>query len=277
MDQSISSTLSKLTADEELYRETPEKQLDTGVVYGIGIAAFLLFVAIVATGKVTLFINPLGLLIVVGGTLAASMIQFSIYEVQYAWKALKAVLFTREQSSLERILYFVELAQHVRRDGLLVLDNEAQKAKDDFLRKALEITVDGTDPGQIRHYLETDIRTSAEEQRRGIHVFQTMASYAPAFGLIGTLIGLVNLLGSLSDPSSVGPAMSVALMTTLYGALLANLIFMPVAGKLKIRSEEDALVKTITIEGVLAVYNQDNPIVVEQKLQSYLPSNQRYS
>ena len=114
-------------------------------------------------------------------------------------------------------------------------------------------------------------------ERRGIQVFQTLASYAPAFGLIGTLIGLVTLLGSLAEPDSVGPAMSVALMTTLYGALLSNLVFLPVAGKLRLRSDEALLVRTITVEGALALARGDNPIVVEQKLQSFLPSSERYS
>lgn len=252
------------------------RPLDTGVVTGAAIGIFLILVAIISSGQFAKFFNPLGLIMVVGGTFAATMIQFSLAEMQQAWQGLKSVLYNREQTIVERIVYFVELSKRLRKEGLLVLDKEAGRTNDLYLAKALEITVDGTDHDTIRRLLETEIRTTNEQQARGVSVFQTMASYAPAFGLIGTIIGLVSLLGSLESPEGVGPAMSIALMTTLYGALLANLVFLPVAGKLKIRSEEDTLIKNITIEGVLCLARQENPIVIEQKLQSFLPSIQHY-
>ncbi len=256
--------------------ESQSRPLDTGVVTGAIAGAFLILVTIIASGKALSFINPLGLIMVLGGTFAATMIQFSISEMHQAWLGFRSILYAREEAILERILYFVDLSKKIRREGLLVLDIEATKTKDLYLAKALEITVDGTDPDTIRRVLETEIRTSIEQQLRAVSVFQTMATYAPAFGLIGTIIGLVGLLGSLNSPEAVGPAMSIALMTTLYGALLANLIFLPVAGKLKMRSEEDALISSITIEGVLCIARQDNPIVIEQKLQSFLPSIHTY-
>ncbi len=265
-------TQGELTLESPVSETSQGRRFDTGVVGGFAIGTVLLIVSVLLTGEISKFIDPLGFIVVVGGTLASTMVQFSIPEVLQAWQALKSVMYARNDGALERILYFVELARRSRREGMLVLDDEAGRSGDLFLAKALEMTVDGTDSETIRRVMENELRVSLEQQGRGIAVFQTMATYAPAFGLIGTLIGLVSLLGALNSPESVGPAMSVALMTTLYGALLANLICLPIAGKLRTRSEEEALIKTISIEGALALARGDNPIVVEQRLQSFLPS-----
>ncbi|MDZ4785046.1 MAG: MotA/TolQ/ExbB proton channel family protein [bacterium] len=245
---------------------------DTGVLFGAALGITLILICAISSGHFSKFLDPISLLIVLGGTFAATMIQFSIPEMLQAWGGLKSILYATNDSAIQRIVYLVGLTRKVRKEGLLVLDKEAEEIRDLYLAKALELTVDGQDETIVRRLLETEIRTSIEQRARGIAVFQTMATYAPAFGLIGTLMGLSSLLGSLDSPESVGPAMSVAFMTTLYGALLANLVFLPVAGKMRIRSEEDTLLKTITIEGVIAIAKQENPIIVEQKLQSYLPS-----
>ncbi|MCB0339683.1 MAG: motility protein A, partial [Bdellovibrionales bacterium] len=252
-------------------KEGEERNLDAGVVGGIALSLILLFVAALAGGNFARFINPVGLLIVVGGTFGATLVTYSLYDINQAWRAFKEAVFLKEFHPLERIVYLVELSQLVRREGLLVLEEHAQEAQDPFLAKGLEITVDGHTPDSVKRILENEIRTSHERERKGVNVFQTMGTYAPAMGLIGTLIGLVNLLGSLDDPAQVGPAMSVALMTTLYGAILANLIFLPIAGKLRLRSDEEAKVKAITVEGILALGREENPLLMEQRLQSFLP------
>jgi chemotaxis protein MotA len=164
-----------------------------------------------------------------------------------------------------------EYAQSLKRNGPLVLEREARSVSDPFLRKALELTVDGQAEEDIRRILETEIQSANEQSYRAVQVFQTMGNYAPAMGLIGTLIGLIQMLGSLENPAAVGPAMSVALLTTFYGAILANLFFLPVAGKIRNRSEEEAVVKAITVEGAVSLRREENTIVLEQRLRSFIP------
>ena len=257
---------------EPVFVERSRRPLDTGVVGGLAIGTFLILITILVSGEVSRFINPLGFTMVLGGTIASTMIQFSLPELHTALLCLRNIIYAREQGALERVLYFVELSQRIRREGMLVLDQEASQLNDLFLAKALELTVDGTEPESMRRMLENELRSSLDHQAKSVAIFQTMASYAPAFGLIGTLIGLVTLLGSLNTPESVGPAMSVAFISTLYGALFANFVCMPIAGKLKMRGDEEALIKTISIEGALSLARGDNPILVEQHLQGFLPS-----
>ncbi|RMD84608.1 MAG: motility protein A [Candidatus Dadabacteria bacterium] len=249
-----------------------EAKLDSTMLIGVGLGFVLVLLAVMIGGDPLSFINPFGFVFVLGGTITAVMIQFSLPQLRESWSALKSAMFREEHSSLERILYFVEMARRVKDEGLLILDREALVVRDPYLAKALEITVDGASEEDIRRILETEMRFSSERKRRCVQVLETMAAYAPAFGLIGTIIGLSNLLGNLPDSASLGGDMAVALMTTFYGALLANLVFLPIAGKLKLRSEEDALIKVITIEGVLCLARGENAIFVEQKLQSFLPS-----
>jgi len=143
------------------------------------------------------------------------------------------------------------------------------------MRKAMEITSDGQDASTIKRILETEMRASHQRATRAVQVFQTMGTFAPALGLIGTLIGLIQMLGALGDPSSVGPAMAVALTGTFYGAVLANLLFLPIAGKIKMQEEEDLLVKAITVEAMVSLSRQEGSIVMEQRLQSFLPIDPR--
>jgi chemotaxis protein MotA len=260
------------SSELESPQEGLRQRFDTSVAIGIVMGFSLILGALLISGNLLNFFDPLGILIVVGGTLASTMIQFSLSDIIQAFTQAKSALYQNNSSPLERILYFVELARESRKRGMLILDKAANQSSDLFLAKALEMTVDGTDSEMIRRILENEVRIQSEKQARSIAVFQTMASYAPAFGLIGTLIGLVGLLGALNSPEAVGPAMSVALMTTLYGALIANLICLPMAGKLRTICEEAALIRTITVEGTLCLAANENPLIVEQKLQSFLPS-----
>ncbi len=249
--------------------ERPE--LDRGVTGGLAICAGLLIIGIVCGGAAGNFFSPLSFLIVVGGTFGATLINFSLYDLKHSWNAFQEILFTKEYHPTERIRYLVRLAGAVRRDGLLVLEREARRVSDNFLKTAFQLAVDAQQEPDIRRILETEVRASVEKASRAVQVFEAMANYSPAMGLIGTLLGLVSMLGNLKDPATVGPAMALALITTLYGAVIANMIFLPVAGKLRNRCEEEAVVKAITIEGVLSLGKQENAIVVEQRLQSFLP------
>jgi chemotaxis protein MotA len=265
-----------LTSDISLPISSDEGRIDRAVVAGLVISVLLISVGIFASGQYWNFIDPVALLIVLGGTIGATLIHFPLYDIEQAWQAFRSIWVVKLYHPLERIEYLVNLSQTVRRDGLLVLEHEAERVDDPFLRRAFELTVDGQQHQDVKRVLETEIRTTNDRASRAIQVFQTMGTTAPALGLIGTLIGLIQMLSNLQDPASVGPAMSVALVTTLYGAVLANLVFLPTAGKLKNRNDEEMIVKAITIEGVLSIGKQENPMVVEQRLQSFIPiSNSR--
>lgn len=248
-----------------------EPEYDRGVVIGLAVAGLLLLLGVFLGGRDYPLASPISLLLVLGGTIGATLINFSLKDLQSAVQKAITTIYLQISDPRSRILYLVQLAHRVRKEGLLVLEQDAQKQDDGFLKVALELAVDCPESDDLRRTLEIEVQSTLNRSLRPIQVFETMGTYAPALGLIGTLIGLIQMLGSLSDPTTVGPAMGVALITTLYGAILANMIFLPIAGKLKIRAEEEALVKTLTIEGIIAITRQENPLVVEQKLQTFVP------
>lgn len=252
-----------------------EREIDRGIIAGLLISCVLIGVGILASGRGLMFLDPGSIMIVFGGTIGATLVNFSPADLRYAFVELQSALFTKNSHPSERIKVLVEYAQALKRSGPLALEREARSATDRFLRKALELTVDGQSEADIRRMLETEIRTVNERSWRAVQVFQTMGNYAPAMGLIGTLIGLIQMLGALDNPTTVGPAMAVALVTTFYGAILANLFFLPIAGKIKNRSEEEAVVKAITVEGAVSLRKEENSIVLEQRLQSFIPLNPR--
>jgi len=247
------------------------KEIDRGVVTGVGLSVLLVIIALLTAEKSIYFINFTGLLIVLGGTLAATLVHFTLHDLKQAFRAFKGIIFAPVNHPLERIKLFVDLAYSVKRHGILVLERESQTTRDNFLKSGLEMTADGLAPLEVKRTLENEIRTSRDRALRAVQVFETMGGYAPAMGLIGTLLGLIQMLGTLNNPETVGPAMAIALSTTLYGAILANLLLLPVAGKLKSRNSEESLVKTITVEGILSLGKRDNSIVIEQRLQAFLP------
>ena len=248
-----------------------DRQIDKGIIAGAVISFALIALGILVGGHGLTALNPISLMIVLGGTFGATLVHYSWYDIRHAWSSFQKILFTQDYHPRERISYLVDLAQSVRANGLLALEKESRATSDSFLRMALELTADGQQALDIKRILETEMRASQDKSARGSSVFQTMGTYSPALGLIGTIIGMMEMLTALSDPTSVGPAMAVALTTTLYGAILSNLIFLPIAGKLRNNIEEELLVKAITLEGILAVGRQENPSIVEQRLQGFLP------
>ena len=168
-------------------------------------------------------------------------------------------------------------AEVARRDGILALENATAEIKDPFLVSGIQMAVDGTDPDQIESILLSDLEAVEARHADGKALFDSLGRYTPAFGMIGTLIGLVIMLKNMDDPSKIGPAMAVALLTTLYGALAANLVALPLADKLAIRSRDETAVKMIVIKGVMAIQTGDNPRIVEQKLKTFLPARMRNS
>ena len=169
----------------------------------------------------------------------------------------------------------VSFAEVARRDGILSLEAKLDEIDDKFIEQGIQMAVDGVDPELIEQVLENDLENLMERHETGKAILVSLGKYAPAFGMIGTLVGLVIMLQNMEDASKIGPGMAVALLTTMYGAIIANAIALPLADRLALRSSEEVLFKTVVIKGVMAIQSGDNPRVVEQKLRTFLPPSER--
>lgn len=251
--------------------------MDIATIVGIISAFGLVLAAIAMGGGIILFVNFPSLMIVVGGTMGATMIAYPLKEVLSVISVVKNVFFAKLSSTKSLIAEFVEFSNKARREGILSLESEIKQVSEEFLKKGIQLSIDGLEPQSIREILETEILFIQGRHRLGAEIFTTMGTYAPALGMIGTLIGLVQMLQTMDDPSSIGPAMAVALLTTFYGSVMANIVCLPIAGKLRTRSSQEVLIKELTIEGVLCLSNGENPRIVEAKLLGFLPPADRES
>ena len=251
--------------------------MDLATIIGIVSAFGLVLVAMLLGGDLVMFIDPPSILIVIGGTIGVTLVNYPLRDVLKVIGVVQKVFFDKVEPVPELINQFVEFATRARREGILALENTMKEVTDPFLSKGLQLTIDGLEPGAIKEIMETEIDYVAERHRLGAEIFMTMGTFAPAMGMVGTLIGLVQMLQNMSDPSSIGPAMAVAILTTFYGAVMANMLFLPMSGKLKNRSNEEVMAKEIIVNGILAIARGDNPRVIEQKLHSFLPPSLRQS
>jgi len=249
--------------------------MDITTLIGIVTGTILVLVAIFMGGGLGIFINIPSAMITVGGTMAATLISFSLKEVKGVFGVVRKAFFHRKQNIPDIIKMILKFALKARREGILALESEIDNVDDPFIIKSLQLAIDGTSPEVIDDVLRTEISYIEDRHSLGQDIFKTMGSMAPAFGLIGTLIGLVQMLKNMQDVSAIGPSMAVALITTFYGALMANLVCIPIAGKLKVRSREEILRKEVIIAGILSIQSGDNPRIVEQKLQVYIAPNER--
>lgn len=240
-----------------------------GILAGIGFIAG----AMVMGGSLLSFFNVPGLMIVLGGTIAATLINERLGRVLGAVTVCTQAFFDRRRSPLSAIERVVELAAKARKEGLVSLEGE--EIDDDFLARGVRLGVDGLSPEIIEGILRGELHTLKQRHQRGQAVFRFMGSTAPAMGLVGTLIGLVQMLKTLDDPSSIGPAMAVALLTTLYGAILAFVFFNPIASKLEARTKEEVAHKELAIAGVESILKGDNSMVIQSKLESFLSPVER--
>ena len=238
------------------------------------LAAFAVITgAIVTGGDLGLFINTPSMLIVIGGTIGATLVKFPLSHFLGAFKvALKAFLHKGEKAST-LIGEALELANTARKSGLLALENV--EIENEFLKKGIQFCVDGHDPEFVRKMLNKDINQTIERHDSGQSIFKAIADAAPAMGMIGTLIGLVQMLSSMDDPKTIGPAMAVALLTTLYGAIIATAFALPIAEKLAFRSTEERINKSLILETIAGIQEGLNPRVLEALLKTYLPGRQR--
>ncbi len=245
--------------------------MDIATIVGILSGMGLLLVSIMSKGSIMLFFDVGSILIVFGGTIAATLINYPLADVLSVMGVVKNAFTHKAPEPSATIRDLVKFAELARREGILALENQMQEVEDPFLKQGLQLAVDGTEPELMRTILGTEIAYLQERHELGQGIFKSMGTYSPAFGMIGTLIGLVLMLANMSDPSSIGPAMAIALITTFYGAVLANLIFLPIAGKLETRSKQEVMLKELVMEGVLSIQSGDNPRIVEQKLVSFIP------
>ena len=249
--------------------------MDISTVLGLLLGVVFIIGGILTSGQIDSYIHIPSIIIVLGGTIASTLASFPLKNFLNTSRVIKKAFSYKETSPDEVIEEIINLANIARKEGLLALEEYAEELQDDFLQKGIMLIVDGTDPELVRNILETELTFLEERHMDGQSIFETMGTYAPAFGMIGTLIGLINMLKDLDDPSMIGPNMSVALVTTFYGSILANVVFLPLARKLKIRSKSEVLVKELTVEGLLSIQAGENPRIIEEKLKTFIPPEMR--
>ncbi len=251
--------------------------MDLGLLFGILGTWALVFWALLSGGDLRYYVDYPSIILVIGGTSAIAFYVTPARSIKNLTSVLRRAFFPPKANIEKIITDMVHFAEVARRNGILSLESVTKDIEDDFIVRGLQMAIDGTDPELIDQVLTCEVDTVAERHEANKGLFDTMAKYAPAMGMIGTLVGLVVMLQNMEDPSKIGPGMAVAILTTLYGALIANCVAMPLADRLAKRSTEEVLAKTIIIKGILAIQSGDNPRVVEQKLRSYLPPSARTS
>lgn len=244
--------------------------MDLTTVIGIIAGVAVIILGIMQSGSVITFFDAASVFIVLGGTTSAIIIAYPINELVGVIGVVKKTIFSKTQPTTETIATLVSFAERARREGILALERHMEEIEDEFLSKGIQLAVDGTEPELMRSILATELDYLEKRHTSGAGILGTAGALAPAFGMVGTLIGLVLMLQTMSDPSTIGPKMAVALITTFYGAVMANLVFIPLNNKLKRRSEEEVLIKELMIEGILSIQSGDNPRIVEQKLTSFI-------
>ena len=247
--------------------------MDLATIVGLLGAMGLIVATMLMSGDLGMFVNVPSLVIVFGGSLFAVMAKYGLGQFLGAGKVAGKSFMFKSSDPAELIDEIVELADEARKGGLLAL--EGKDVSNDFLQRGIQLLVDGHDPEVVKSLLSNDRNLAEERHATASTIFSSLASMAPAMGMIGTLIGLVAMLANMDDPKSIGPAMAVALLTTLYGAILANAFCEPVADKLKLRAAEEAMIKSLVIDALLAIQGGQNPRVIDSMLRTYLPEGKR--
>lgn len=253
--------------------------MDLASVIGL-IAALALMIFGMVNGKgfgviSDSFLHAPSALITFGGALGATLAMYSLKSFVSALKSFLLIFKLPRSNEVETIRAIIDLSNLARREGLLALEESASALDDEFMKKGVMLIVDGTDPELVRSILEAELVNMDSRHQSNIGFWKNLGAMGPAWGMIGTLIGLILMLKDLSDPDSIGPNMAVALVTTLYGSILANWLCSPVANKLTIQNETEIKLKEIMIEGILSIQAGENPRVIEEKLKSFLTPKER--
>jgi len=247
--------------------------VDLATLVGILGAFGIIGGAMAMSGGIGIFIDVPSVLIVLVGTIFVVLMKFSLKQFLGCFKiAGKAFMFKLVEPT-DLIEEVVELADDARKNGLLAL--EGKEVSDDFLQSGIQLLVDGHDPEVVRGLLNKDLNESLKRHEVGSQIWKQMGDTAPAMGMVGTLIGLVAMLSNMSDPASIGPSMAVALLTTLYGAMIANMIALPISDKVSLRREEERRIKSMVIDALMGIQAGQNPRVIDSMLRNYLPASKR--
>ena len=248
--------------------------MDLGSAIGI-LLGWLLIVGSIIVGGGAGFLNIPAMALTIGGSFAATVMQFPIPKIRATMAVVRKAFMGQEEDRAAIINTISELAVRARRDGMLALEETVEQMEEEFMRKGFRMAIDGSPVESIRNMLEEDMDAMRERHMVGQGIFKALGNYAPAFGMIGTLIGLVQMLRNLTDAAAIGSGMATALITTLYGSLVANIIALPIAGKLEQRSNEEMAVRRMIMEGVVAIQEGNSPRVVKEKLAGYMPPEER--
>lgn len=251
--------------------------MDLATLVGLIGCFGILVGAILQGSSLLVFIDLPSTLIVIGGTFGVTMVAYPFGEIYGAIGVARKAFFAKEMPAEATIEKLITFAGKARKEGILSLQSVMNEIEDDFFLKGLQMAVDGQEPDALKEMLEMEIEYIMERHDKGAEIFTAIGGFAPAMGMIGTLIGLVQMLQTMNDPSSIGPAMAVALLTTFYGALIANIICLPIAAKLKLRSNTEVLGKTLIAEGMKAILGGENPRLMEQRLHAFVAPRQRQS
>lgn len=250
--------------------------MDIATVAGVVIAIALILVSIVlGGGSFAAFIDIPSVMVVVGGAIAAALISFPLPNFLSVFGVVMKTVFWKIDSVDSLIKQIVGLSETARRDGLLALESKVGEIDNDFIKLGIQMAIDGTRPEVMEDILRTEMDAVATRHANGKGLMDCMGRFAPAFGMIGTLMGLVIMLGDMSDPSKIGAGMAVALLTTMYGAIASNVVFLPFAEKLGFINKQELLTMDIVIRGIMAIQSGENPRVIEQKLNTFIPPKLR--
>ena len=249
--------------------------MDLTTIIGLLIAWILVLGAMAAGGNLGAYIDFPSVLITIGGTTGAVIISYPAEILRSVVGTIKSAFISTDPDLLAMVQTIVSFAEKARREGLLALEADVAELKDEFLRKSIQLVVDGTDPELVKAILDTEIGILEDRHSANKAIFDTIAELAPAYGMIGTLIGLIAMLGDLEDVSKLGPGMAVALITTMYGSMMANMFAIPIAKKLAARSSKEIVSMELMVEGILAIQAGENPRIVEEKLKVFLPPKLR--
>ncbi len=252
--------------------------MDLNTAIGTALAfGLVLFAMAVGPGGVGIFIHIPSMVIVFGGTMAVTMMAFPTSDLKPVIKVMLVMAIRKQSTPTEEIERVVTYANLARKEGLLALETKLQEVDDAFFSKGIQLVIDGFGADTVRDIMELEAEWEGQRHGTGRKIMDQMAAFAPAFGMIGTLVGLVQMLQDLSDPSAIGIGMATALLTTLYGAMGANMVFIPLAGKLEMVAKQDSLLRSLMIEGIVAIQSGEKPQLIKEKLKGFLPPSVRES
>ena len=250
--------------------------MDLASILGLGLGVVLFTYSLLTSGaSIMIYVNIPSVIMVLGGSICAMVLANPLSR---SLNAFKFFMITMKNALLETekmIRVLVEFSERARREGLLALEDNLQELDDDFMRRGIQLVVDGTDPEIIKSIMYNEVNQLDDRHSANVKYFEDWAKFGPAFGMLGTLVGLIAMLANLDDQSSLGTGMAIALITTLYGSMLANMFLIPLGAKLAVKNKEELLYKEIIIEGVLSIQSGDNPRILLEKLIAYLPPVQR--